>query len=228
MRGVLLQVRLDSTRLPEKALLDIKGYKLIEHAMRALKKVDAQHYILVTTEDSYNKLEPLADKWGFSVFTGSKENVLERFIKAIEKYGLKQIVRATGDNPLVSFELANMLIKKHNMGKFDYSGFMNNPIGTGVEVVNTSALVKSFKETESMYDKEHVTPYIYKNPNIFKVFQMDAPEQFILHNSYVTVDTEEDFNRIEKLYNDIYCGEIISLESVINWLKKEQLSYIPT
>ena len=55
MRGVLLQVRLDSTRLPEKALLKLKDLTVIEHAMRALKQIDADVFVLVTTEESFNK-----------------------------------------------------------------------------------------------------------------------------------------------------------------------------
>ncbi len=228
MRGVLLQVRLDSSRLPGKALLDIQGMSIIEHAMRSLKKVDADRYILVTTEDSYEKLTPFAKEWGFDIFYGSKENVLERFIKAIKKYNLKQIVRATGDNPLVSYELANELIVKHNTEGYDYSGFINNPVGTGVEVVNTDALLTAYEDSSDNYDLEHVTPYIYNNKHMFKVFQGDSPKKYILKESFVTVDTKEDFLRIEKLYKQMYHGEIIQLESVVQWLKEEQLSYIPT
>lgn len=227
MRGVLLQVRLDSTRLPGKALLKLEDYTVIEHAMRALKKVDADKYIVVTTEDSYDTLLPITELLGFEIVVGSKENVLERFVKAIQQYKLTQIVRATGDNPLVSWELANMLISKHNIEKNEYSGFLNNPIGTGVEVVNSNILIRALKESRKPYDREHVTPYIYNNKELFKVFQGDAPTDYILPQSYVTIDTKEDYNRIEKLFHELYHGEIISIESVIKWLKKEQLSYIP-
>lgn len=226
MTGVLLQVRLDSTRLPGKAVLKIKDLTIIEHAMKSLKRVNADKYILVTTSDSINILKPYALKWGFKIFEGSKENVLERFIKAIHKFQLTRIIRATGDNPLVSHELANMLIEYHMKEGNDYSGYLNNPVGSGVEVVEVDALLKAYNSTIDRYDQEHVTPYIYKNKEMFKVFQGDAPEQYLLKNSFVTIDTQEDFNRIEMLYNQLYHGEIIPLESVIKWLKKEQYSYI--
>ncbi|OQY40342.1 MAG: hypothetical protein B6229_01950 [Spirochaetaceae bacterium 4572_7] len=228
MRGVLLQVRLDSSRLPEKALLPLQDLTVIEHAMRSLKEVHAEKYVVVTTEDSYSKLFPLTKKWGFDIFIGSKNNVLKRYVDAIDFFNLNQIVRATGDNPLVFSTLANRLIELHNSNNNDYSGFLNNPIGTGVEVVNSSVLKIALSKTTQNYDKEHVTPYIYNNKAQFKVFQGDAPEEFLFKNSFATIDTVEDFNRIEKLYDELYYGDIIRAESVIQWLKKEQLSYTLT
>ena len=222
MIGVLLQVRLDSSRLPRKALLKLENLTVIEHAMRSLKKVNADKFIVVTTEDSFEELSPLADKWGFDIFVGSKENVLERFVKAIKKFNLTKIIRATGDNPLVSWELANLLLKQHNTQGFQYSGFLNSPIGTGVEIVNSDLLFKALDESTNNYDKEHVTPFIYNNKNLFNIFQNDAPKKYLLEKSYVTIDTREDFNRIEKLFHELYHGEIIPIESVIKWLKKEQ------
>lgn len=226
MTGVLLQVRLDSTRLPGKALLKIKDLTIIEHAMKSLREVNADTYVLVTTADSMKALKPFAAKWGFEIFEGSKENVLDRFVKAINNFQLTRIVRATGDNPLVSHELANKLINYHIEEGNDYSGYLNNPVGSGVEVVEVKALLKAYSSTSDSYDQEHVTPYIYKNKDLFKVFQGDAPEKYLLKNSFVTIDTQDDFNRIEMLYNQLYHGEIIPLESVIKWLKKEQYSYI--
>lgn len=228
MTGVLLQVRLDSTRLPGKALLKVKDLNIVEHAMRSLKEVKADRHILVTTEDSIDTLRPFAKRWGFNIMHGSKENVLKRFIKAIDLYGLKRVIRATGDNPLVSYKLANTLLEKHITDGNDYSGFQDNPVGTGVEVVESKVLIDAYNNTTKPYDLEHVTPYIYNNPSKFRVFQGPAPSKYLLKNSYVTVDTKEDFNRIEKLYKQMYHGEIIPLESVVKWLKKEQLSSIPT
>ena len=228
MRGVLLQVRLDSSRLPGKALLPLQGLTVIEHAMRSLKEVNADRYVVVTTEDSYIKLLPLTKKCGFDIFIGSKDNVLKRYVDAIDFFNLNQIVRATGDNPLVFSTLANKLIELHNNNGNDYSGFLNNPIGTGVEVVNSSVLKIALSKTTRNYDKEHVTSYIYNNKDQFKVFQGDAPEEFLCKDSFATIDTIEDFNRIEKLYDELYYGDIIRAESVIQWLKKEQLSYTLT
>lgn len=221
MRGILIQVRLDSTRLPNKALLKLKGVTLIEHALRSLKKVNAERYIVVTTEDSIGKLEPIITSEGWDFVVGPKEDVLKRFIMAIDQFGLTQIVRATGDNPLVSWELANILIDRHSQLGNDYSGFLNNPLGTGVEVVESKALKIAYNSTNLPYDREHVTPYLYNNREHFKVYQEDAPNPYILKGTSVTVDTKDDFIRIEKLYNQLYHKDTIAIESVIKWLKKE-------
>ncbi len=224
MRGVLLQVRLDSTRLPEKALMKIEDLTVIEHAMRSLKQLDADEFVIVTTEDSYNRLKPLTIKHGFKIFTGSKNDVLKRYVDAIKYFNLDQIIRATGDNPLVSFELANKLIRHHNKNGFDYSGYLNNPVGTGVEIVNSNVLLEADINTHLSYNREHVTPYIYNNKNLYKVFQGDSPKEFLLRDSFVTIDTKEDYNRIVNLFHELYHGEIIPIERVVKWLKQEQLS----
>lgn len=225
MRGVLLQVRLDSSRLPEKALLKIEDLTVIEHAMRSLIKIDADEFVIVTTKDSYHRLQPFAIKHGFKIFYGSKNDVLKRYVDAIKYYKLDQIIRATGDNPLVSYELANKLISHHNKHGFDYSGYLNNPVGTGIEVVNSNVLLEADIKTELGYDREHVTPYIYNNNKIYKVFQGDSPKEFLFRDSFVTIDTKEDYNRIVNLFHELYHGEIISIERVVKWLKQEQLSY---
>ncbi len=225
MTGVILQVRLDSTRLPGKALLKLEDRTVIEHAMRSLKKVETDIHIVATTSDSVEVLKPLAEKMNFEIYTGSKENVLSRFIGAIKKYNLSQFVRATGDNPLVSWELANILIELHRENNFDYSGFINNPVGTGVEVVNSDVLINLETLTQDKYDLEHVTPYLYRNKDKYKVFQNDAPQKYILKDSFVTIDTKADYDRIVKLFHELYHGETIPVESVIEWLKKERLDY---
>lgn len=225
MTGVLLQVRLDSTRLPNKALLKIKDLTLIEHAMRALSNVNADKYVIVTTLDSIKELKPYIKKWGWDYFIGSKEDVLGRFIGATEFFKLTRIVRATGDNPLVSSRLTNRLLDTHKTLRNDYSGFLNNPLGTGVEVVEVHSLIEAHYNTREDYDREHVTPYLYNNKDKFKVFQEDAPEEYLSPGSKVTIDTIEDFNNVEKLYNELYYGDIIEIESVVKWLKQKQLLY---
>ena len=137
MVAVCLQVRLDSTRLPEKALMKIEDLTIIEHAMKALKGVKANIFLLLTTDECVIKLTPLAEKWGFKVFSGPKDDVLKRFILAADKYGIQTVIRATGDNPLVSAKITNQVLNEHQALKVDYSNWTDAPLGTGVEIVET-------------------------------------------------------------------------------------------
>jgi spore coat polysaccharide biosynthesis protein SpsF len=107
LTAVFLQVRLDSSRLPRKALLELAGVTVLEHAMQALDLVRADIRVLLTTKDSAAELKPIAESAGWNMFIGSKDDVLDRFVMAAREFNADRIIRATGDNPLVSAEMAN-------------------------------------------------------------------------------------------------------------------------
>ena len=222
--GVFLQARLGSTRLPRKALLEIEGKALITHAMEALINVDADTHALLTDEASSTELGAAAAACGFSLFTGSADDVLDRFVKAAYLYDVETIIRATGDNPLVDSAAAELVLSSHLLAGADYSGFDNMPLGTGVEVLKVSALIRAANESSDNYDHEHVSPYLYKNPEIFKINRISAPPQFCLPGSSVTVDNEDDFRYLVKLYSGLYRGRPLSIEDIIPWLKNNRRS----
>lgn len=221
--AVFLQVRLDSSRLPGKALLKIEDMTLIEHAMRSLRRIPADQYLLLTTEDSVEQLSPFAEKWGFIPFTGPKDDVLLRFIRAVRKFKIKTLIRATGDNPLVSGPLAEEVLKEHKLKGADYSNWPGAPLGTGIEVVETKALESALVQSREAYDHEHVTPFIYNNPDKFNLNIHPVPEKY-RNDKKVSVDTPEDFENIRNLFSVLYRSEPIELEDLIEYLKKEDYS----
>ena len=135
MTSVFLQVRLDSSRLPRKALALLGEKTVTERCFDALAGVRADLRLLVTEPGSAAELEPLARNSGWQVFVGSKDNVLDRFVQAARATGTDTIVRATGDNPVVSASLANDLLQRHRSRGADYSGFVGAPVGHGVEIL---------------------------------------------------------------------------------------------
>jgi len=220
--GIFLQVRLGSTRLPRKAILEIEGKALITHAMESLSAVPADCRALLTDSDSSNALAPLAEACGFNLFTGSADDVLNRYVSAARLYKIDTIIRATGDNPLVDAEAAGLILKSHLECGADYSGFDDMPLGTGVEVLESTALIKAEDESKEAYDHEHVSPYLYKNPEIFHINRIKAPPEFRFPGSLVTVDTAEDFEYLKKLYTELYAGRPLGIKDIIPWLRKNQ------
>ncbi|MFW5812119.1 MAG: cytidylyltransferase domain-containing protein, partial [Alkalispirochaetaceae bacterium] len=100
--AVGLQVRLDSSRLPRKALLPLEGKLVIEHAMDALAATGIEHRYILTDEESAPVLAPLGERYGFSLLVGDPQDVLGRYARMAEVTGAPVVVRATGDNPAVS------------------------------------------------------------------------------------------------------------------------------
>ena len=216
--GVFLQVRLGSTRLPGKALMEIEGKAIITHAMESLKRVDAGCHVVLTDHASKAQLEPLADAAGFSLFAGSADDVLNRYVSAAAVYGVDTIIRATGDNPLVDAEAAELILESHLDTRADYSGFDDMPLGTGVEVLRVSALKTAEDESDEPYDHEHVSPYLYKNPGRFKINRIKAPDRLCLPGAMVTIDTAEDFEYVKALYASLYRRKPLTITEIIPWL----------
>jgi spore coat polysaccharide biosynthesis protein SpsF len=200
LTGIVLQARLDSTRLPGKAMLLLDGKPLIYRVMEALNNVPADLRILACTEDSLSAFAPLAEEAGFYTFAGPKDDVLERFCKVISHFSLKRVIRATGDNPFVFSDAAMAINAEGAAIKADYSGYLGLPYGAGVEAISADALLRAGKEATSPYDREHVCPYLYTHSELFSLHRPLAPLRWQGSNIRLTVDTQEDFDRAKELY----------------------------
>lgn len=214
--AVFLQVRLDSSRLPEKALKKIKGLTVIEHAMLSLQHIPLNDYVVVTAEGDQEILAPLAEKCGFSIFAGDRKDVLKRYIDAGRHYSPDIIIRATGDNPLVAWEPAAQLLQfLRESPTVDYTAMLGIPIGCGVELFRRESLEKAYPLTDESYDHEHVTPYIYNNPDSFSLFYHQHNPHM---NHRVTLDTIEDYNGIQYIFEKLYKGKTIPFNELKDYL----------
>ncbi len=222
MTGVFLQVRLDSSRLPGKAVLDLGGRTVIEHAMAALKTVDAEVFALLTDQDSRKALDSLAEKSGFDVFCGDKNDVLKRYADAAVFFGVDTLIRATGDNPLVSGEMAQRILDIHQEADADFSCFTGLPLGTGVEVDKVSALLFAAEHAVDPYEREHVNPYLYHRENEFLINKVPCPEEYYLPEARVTLDTEDDYRYLSGVFMELYRGVPIGIEELTTFLRENE------
>ncbi len=222
--GIFLQARLDSTRLPEKALLNLGGITVVEHAMRALTSVEADHHVLLTDDRSANRLRPLSRLCGFDLFVGDPADVLDRFYRAAQRYGVDTIVRATGDNPFVSPEATDLAVSLRYEKDADFAALMGLPLGTGVEVVRSRALGVAWKKASKPYDREHVTPFLYNHPELFSIVRAPAPEGLHFPDARVTLDTWEDYRHIQGIVEDLDYLFPIEIRDIVRWYHR---SFVP-
>ncbi len=220
--AVFLQARMASTRLPNKVLLPLADSTVIEQAMMSLRRIGADVNALLTDEESAAPLQPAADRRGFEVFPGPSEDVLHRYALAARHYGVDRYFRATGDNPLVSYELAISLSEIHARLGADFSGYLGPPLGTGVELVETKALLQADSEAVDPYEREHVSPFIYRRPLRFRILHPCPDDSAILEDARVTLDTEEDYVWIQKIFDALYEGEPISPYALVSWLREQR------
>ena len=215
MTAIILQARLDSTRLPKKALLLLDGKPFVFRVMEALNRVPANLRILACPKDSLACFSPLAAEAGFEIFCGPKDDVLERYCRVIRHFGVKRLIRATADSPFVFIDAAIAINAEATALKTDYAGYSGLPYGAGVESVNAEALLRAAREATSPFDREHVCPYLYTNPEKFSLHRPYAPLRWQGRDLRITVDTQEDFERAQMLYSLLkenpqrYCGPAI-------------------
>jgi spore coat polysaccharide biosynthesis protein SpsF len=219
MTGVFLQVRLESSRLARKALLPLGDRSVIEHAMRALRGVPAEHYALLTDQESAAALEDPASAYGFALHIGDPSDVLSRYAGAARRFEVDTIVRATGDNPLVSAALASETVALLRRNGADYATYTGVPVGTGVEVVRAESLLRADAEAAAPYEREHVTPYLYRHPERFRLAEEPAGPERTAPEIRVTVDTAEDYARLGRVFSALYQGRPIELDELLAWFR---------
>jgi spore coat polysaccharide biosynthesis protein SpsF len=205
MTALILQGRIDSTRLPGKALLPLGGRPLIFRVMEALNRVAADIKILACPEDSERQFALLAKEVGFEISTGPKEDVLARYCIAIRRFKADRVIRATGDNPFVFADAADSIDAEGVETGADYAAYAGLPHGAGVEALPAETLLRAERESregEANFhaEREHVCPYVYNHPEIFKLHRPLAAPRWQGPLLRVTVDTAEDLHRAELLY----------------------------
>jgi spore coat polysaccharide biosynthesis protein SpsF len=219
MTAVVLQARMGSTRLPGKALLPLGDSSLLEQAMTRLGLVPADLKVLATDVASAPLLAPVALRRGFELLVGPAQDVLARYCLAIRRFGIDLVVRATGDNPLVSHELAELLLERRDRLRSDYSGFVGMPLGMGVELVAAEALLRAEELAHEAREREHVCPYLYEHPELFSIDRPEAPREYLLEGASVTVDTKADYEAVLRIYEALYGGEAISSAALMSYLR---------
>jgi len=200
MTAIILQCRLDSTRLPRKALLDLAGKPVIARVMENLRRVPADRYVLACDVASEESLRPIAEREGFECIGGPKDDVLARYCLVVSRLGADVVLRATGDNPWLFADAAAASLARFAAlsasGKWpDYFTYTGLPHGCGIEVMAARSLLEASVLTDSAYDHEHVGPALYNHQDRFRCVLEPAPAEWYQPELRTTIDTREDYDR---------------------------------
>lgn len=199
----IIQGRLGSSRFPGKTLETIAGKPILEfllHRLRMCKELD--EIVLATTDLPVDdRLVEWAHHQNLNCFRGSEVDVLDRYLRCAEKFKASLIVRITADDPLKDPEVIDHAIKIFKQSEhLDYVSNTMNPTfpeGIDVEVFSFAALDKAAKEATLLSEREHVTPYIWKNKQIFSCMNFMASEND--SNIRLTVDYPVDLEVMNML-----------------------------
>lgn len=227
--GIIIQARLGSTRLPGKILKEFyRGKTLLETVISNLQKAGNAQIIVATSTNSNNdELETFLKERDITVFRGSEDDVLSRFIGAAEANHVDGIVRICSDNPFLDWHGVAELIEKAETSKADYIGFRinNTPsikthFGFWGEYVTLAALKRVKATTNEKPAHEHVTIHIYTHPDEYKCEWIECPA-FLQGREDIrlTVDNPEDFENAQKAFTSLYdSNPNFGLEDVVRYI----------
>ena len=217
----LIQARMTSSRLPGKVLQNIAGkpmlMRVVERARQA-KSIDLVA-VITSTHESDDAIEQCCKKCGVPFFRGNLDDVLDRYYQAAIHFGSETIVRITADCPLLDHGIVDQVVEVFNSGNYDYvSNTMEvtYPDGLDTEVFRFETLEKAWKNAVLKSEREHVTAYIYKHPEFFRLGVLKHPED--LSALRWTVDTPSDLEFVRAVYAG-FADEHFSMEDILNFIK---------
>jgi spore coat polysaccharide biosynthesis protein SpsF len=203
--AVVIQARMGSSRLPGKVLRSLAGKPAISHVIErvsAARSVD--HFVVATsTLPGDDPIEEYCRFHQISFVRGSEDDVLARYLLALECFPADIVVRITGDCPLTDPSIIDDLVDqmKSDPQRMDYHSNTQAPRkiphGLDVEVIRAEALRRAGREASAREEREHVTPYLYRHPELFKITRTDPSVDLSTHRW--TLDTPADHQFLERV-----------------------------
>jgi spore coat polysaccharide biosynthesis protein SpsF len=219
---IIIQARMGSTRLPGKVMLPLQGPTVLSHVIQRAKAVSNATVVCVATStlsaDDIIVNESVRNDALF--YQGSESDVLSRYYEAALQEEADHIVRITSDCPLLDPQVVEHIIDVHLRTGADYTSNTHQrtyPRGLDVEVFTMQSLKEAYEQADLPAQREHVTPFIYQNPDKYRMEHVLHEEDCSAHRW--TLDTPEDWRVIQAIYEGLY-----SANPKFGWL--DALQYV--
>lgn len=226
MIDLFVQARMGSTRLPGKVLMPIMGKPLLAYQIERLSAVRQKRRIVVLTtslvED--NPIVTLCQELCVDCFRGAPLDVLDRFFCAAQETPVSYFLRSTADCPLIDPDWIDRGISLF-FSLQPTPDYLSNtlertfPRGLDFEIFQRTALEVAWKEAKDPWEREHVTPYIYRHQELFRLQNMSHTPSLADHRW--TVDTPEDLDLVTRILETLYpTNPHFRLQDILDLLKK--------
>jgi spore coat polysaccharide biosynthesis protein SpsF len=183
--------------------MDISGRSMLQRVLERVRAATLVDSVVVatSTDPQDDQIEHACKGKGVFCVRGSESDVLDRYRQAAEESRADIIIRITSDCPLLDPDLINQVITALTSSGADYaSNFLvrRYPRGLDCEVFTRAALERAWKEAKQPYEREHVTPYIFEHPELFKHAAVTNDTDLSAYRW--TVDTPEDLEFIRAVH----------------------------
>ena len=222
--GIIIQARMNSTRLPQKVLMPIGASNMFSILVKRLKEAGLPVVLATSDLPANDRLEEVSRQLGIGCYRGSEEDVLSRYYEAAKANGLQVVVRVTGDNPLLDGSLIRQYVDQYiQLGNENL--YMSTslgktfPVGISFEIFSFRMLETAWNKADSPKEREHVTPYFYTSPGLYDTFPIVYETDKSAYR--LTVDTDDDLALIRILIEK-YNADSLSYRDIISILDKDQ------
>lgn len=190
--------------MPKKAILPIAGVPSVERCLYQCLVIDGVDKVILATsdlpEDSVLSNYLCDGRVGF--YQGDPDDVISRYLQACEQFGIDVVVRVTADCPLVSAEIAKVLLESHFQIGADYTAAVDAAVGTSCEIIETSALRTVIDRLGRAQHSEYMTWYFRNNPDVFRLNIIDLPRELV-RRWRLTLDHPEDLEVFESVFAEL-------------------------
>lgn len=219
---VVIQARIGSSRLPGKVLAEIGGRPMIAHVVERASLIERITEVVVAIPDlaEDDSLDSAVRSLGVPVVRGSSDDVLDRYLTAVDATDADVVVRVTADCPLLSPTVSSSVVAAYAQGDADYASNTlerTYPRGLDTEVVGAEALRIAGREATDPAEREHVTPFVWRRPERFALRSVrDVTDRSTLR---WTVDVEEDLALVRAIHEELR-GEAFDVEEILEVIER--------
>jgi spore coat polysaccharide biosynthesis protein SpsF len=220
----IIQARTGSTRLPGKVLMDLEGETVLARVVQRVRRARLIDDVLIATtnEPADDAIVDECQRCSVAVFRGDEDDVLDRYYRAAQSCAAGIVVRITSDCPLIDPEITDKTVAAFLDARPDYASnalIRTYPRGLDTEVMTVAALERAWRSATEAYQRAHVTPYIYQNPDAFKILPVTGDADYSGHRW--TLDTPEDLAFIRAIYARVEDQSNFGWRDVLRILDRE-------
>jgi spore coat polysaccharide biosynthesis protein SpsF len=179
--------------------------------------------VATTTNPLDDPIANLCGQLGIPVYRGSEEDVLDRFYQCASALQAGVVVRLTADDPFKDPQVIDHAVGLLKTGHYDYCSNTLRPSfpeGIDVEVFTFEALARAHAAAALPSEREHVTPYIWKHPDLFKLHNFVHAQN--LSGMRWTIDYESDLQFAREVYRRLYTAErVFLMDDILALLRRE-------
>lgn len=209
---VIIQARINSSRLPGKVFLPIAGEPLLLRMYQRVARAKSIDEIVIATSinPSDDKIEQFCIHNNINVFRGDENDLLDRHYQAALKFDATHVVKIPSDCPLIDPAIIDRVVNLYleNQSSFDYVSNLHPatyPDGNDVEIMPVDILETAWGEAKRDFEREHTTPFIWENPERFRIGNdtWETGLDFSMSHRF-TIDYGEDYKFISRIYDELF------------------------